>query len=274
MAIPRTIHQIWLQGARQVPVRYRDWIGRWKQLHPEWQYRLWDDDAIRQLLTDRFPWFLPTYRRYRLLHQRVDSARYFILYEHGGFYADVDTEPLKPLDELLATMPRVDMILSEQPFSAIERRLLRPLVGARRIITNAVMASDRHHPAWRELMQRLPKSRRRFFFLRELNITYSTGPALVSKALDPYIRQSSKIVVLPHHYFEAHFGFDPAFTEDGAGPGDHDRYVAHMQDATWHSPILKSTIHSYFMIKNLLRPRSSENPVIGGSHRNPHSAQE
>ena len=252
MPIPRRIHQIWLQGESELPEEYQSCVRNWRGMHPEWEYRLWDDEAIRRLLAERHPWFLRTYTAYRYLHQRVDSARCFILYEYGGFYSDVDTEPLKPLDLLLEELPQARLILSEQPFSPVERRLLRPFVGAKRIVTNAVMGSEKGFPAWKPLLELLPKRRRRFAFNRELNITYSTGPALVSGAFDSYIREDPTVVVVPHTYFEAHFGFDPAF-EEGSADELQERYVAHMQHATWHSPTLKYLFRKYFLVKKLFQ---------------------
>jgi len=39
------------------------------------------------------PWFLPTYDNYPYNIQRVDSSRYFLLYQYGGMYVDMDIRP-------------------------------------------------------------------------------------------------------------------------------------------------------------------------------------
>ena len=185
----------------------------------------------------------------------MDSARYFILNSHGGFYADVDTEPLKSLELLLEKFPHAEMLLSEQPFKPLEARLLRPFVGARSIVTNAVMASSKEFYAWKPVLEALEANRRRFSFLRELNITYSTGPALVSGVLDSYARSDSSIVVLPSSYFEARFGFDPSFELEETLDIWNDRYVLHRQEATWHSPALKALFRRYLSVTNLFEKR-------------------
>ena len=80
MSIPHEIHQIWLQGADHLPEKHRAGRDAWRRMHPGWRHTLWDDGSIRALLSEHYPWFLPTYRGYRHLHQRADSGRYFILY--------------------------------------------------------------------------------------------------------------------------------------------------------------------------------------------------
>jgi hypothetical protein len=39
-----------------------------------------------QLITEKFPWFLDTYKAYPHNIQRADVLRYFVLYEFGGIY--------------------------------------------------------------------------------------------------------------------------------------------------------------------------------------------
>ena len=251
MPVPRTIHQIWLQGERAVPARYRVLRRSWLTHHPRWQHRFWDDAAVRALIGERHPWFLPTYAGYAHLHQRVDAGRYFILYDQGGVYADMDTECLRPLDGLLDGRPRAQLLVSEQPFGPLETRLIRLCIAARRILSNAVMACVPAYPPLGRALRLLPAASRRFAFLRELNITFSTGPAFLSRALDEAVRAGDSLEVLPAACFEPHFGFDTAaFTAMLALPVG-EQYVAHSQDATWHAPFLREAFQSYFRLKHL-----------------------
>ena len=121
MPIPHVIHQIWLQGKDHIAAKYLPGLEAWKQVHAGWGHILWDDRSIRELLSEHSAWFLPMFCAYRHLNQRVDSARYFILYQHGGVYADIDTEPIRPLDLLLSDLPDVSLIVPKQSFSDFER---------------------------------------------------------------------------------------------------------------------------------------------------------
>lgn len=77
-------------------------VHTWRQLHPTWKLRIWRDDDLRWLehvdLYDRAPLLVPFDAIGQL---RSDIARYEILAKYGGFYADCDTRPLRPIDRAL-----------------------------------------------------------------------------------------------------------------------------------------------------------------------------
>lgn len=88
--IPRIIHQIWL-GPLKPP---QDAMDSWKQKHSGWEYLLWTEDNLPELVnnqafldSDNFP-------------QKADILRYEILQQFGGVYMDADVYCLKPIDDL------------------------------------------------------------------------------------------------------------------------------------------------------------------------------
>lgn len=86
--IPRIIHQIWL-GPKPVP--FTEWSQRWRDLHPDWEYRLWRDDDL-------------TFMHFGVADDwgaRSDAARYEILKRYGGVYVDLDFRPIASLEGLL-----------------------------------------------------------------------------------------------------------------------------------------------------------------------------
>jgi mannosyltransferase OCH1-like enzyme len=48
-----------------------------------------------------FPEYLEAYRRLAKGVERADFFRYMVVLRHGGVYADLDTECVRPLDALL-----------------------------------------------------------------------------------------------------------------------------------------------------------------------------
>ncbi len=88
--IPKIIHQTW--KTKDVPKITIPWIESWKRLNPDWEYRFWTDDDNLKLCHEEFPELLDIYTSYQFDIQRADVARYMILYQHGGLYADIDTE--------------------------------------------------------------------------------------------------------------------------------------------------------------------------------------
>ena len=170
--IPTVIHQSWRDA--NVPVKFLPWIGSWKINHPTWRYVLWTDKLMRKFVAERFPAYLKTYDAYKWAIGRADAFRYFLLYEYGGIYADLDMESLKPLDKLLLSN---DCILSQEPeaHSYILNDLERPLP------CNAFMMCRPHHPFFKYAIDNLER-----FRYKEGDPVTSTGPRFLYKILAEY----------------------------------------------------------------------------------------
>lgn len=134
-AMQLTIVQTWkhreLAGA---PLLYRLCQPSWRRYHPDWQYRLLDDADIERFVAGTFPrFFSSVWHRYPRGIERADLVRYLWLFAHGGLYADLDFECLRPFDPLLAEV-RESIILG---------RLSRP--DHAEGIPNALMIARQPH---------------------------------------------------------------------------------------------------------------------------------
>lgn len=100
--IPMHLHLIWLGPVPMPAYAMQNW-ERWKAIMPHWTITLWTDKDL-----PRFP---------KQVQQKIDEAvkgaqkadilRYFVLEFFGGFYMDLDTTPIRPLDPLVYTDKRV-----------------------------------------------------------------------------------------------------------------------------------------------------------------------
>ena len=101
--IPKKLHQIWI-GEVEMPQDWKSWCNTVIQSHPNWEYKLWTNDDIQDLIDGQQ--YLQNY--YELVKKlkrwgwMTDVLRYLILYKFGGVYADCDFEmqPNKSFDEL------------------------------------------------------------------------------------------------------------------------------------------------------------------------------
>lgn len=92
--IPYLIHQIWLGSP--FPEQYYALVKSWQLLHPGWTYILWTDPMVEQFgLRNK-----KMYDAAINYGQKSDLARYEILYEFGGLYADTDFRCLKSFTPL------------------------------------------------------------------------------------------------------------------------------------------------------------------------------
>jgi mannosyltransferase OCH1-like enzyme len=85
----------------ELPQSFAYWRSTLLDKNPAFAFTWWDDDDNRRFIAAQFPWFLEFYDRLPAGIYRADCIRYFYLYTHGGFYIDMDTEGLKPLDKFV-----------------------------------------------------------------------------------------------------------------------------------------------------------------------------
>jgi mannosyltransferase OCH1-like enzyme len=93
-SIPKKIHQIWLGSP--FPDKYKKWANTWRDMNPDWEYRLWTEGDLDELnIINR-----SLYASMSNYGPKSDFLRYHILNQFGGLYVDTDFECLKPFDEL------------------------------------------------------------------------------------------------------------------------------------------------------------------------------
>ena len=87
--VPKIIHQMYKTA--DLPAKWADVPGAWAALHPppEYQYVLWTDATLRELIAREYAWLLPTYDAYPHPTQRWDASRYAVLHRYGGLYVDL-----------------------------------------------------------------------------------------------------------------------------------------------------------------------------------------
>lgn len=101
--IPKRIFQTW--KTREVTSSVlKQWQQSWKDLNPDYDYVIWDDEDNRKFVVDYFQDFLYNYDNYSKNICRVDAIRYLYLYMYGGIYADLDFQCLKSFDSIIHSM--------------------------------------------------------------------------------------------------------------------------------------------------------------------------
>jgi inositol phosphorylceramide mannosyltransferase catalytic subunit len=168
--IPRVIHQSWKN--KELPAKFKMWQKSWIERNPGWRYKLWTDEDNHQLMITHFPWFNETYFSFPHNIMRADSARYMYMYKHGGVYADLDMECLRPMDELLGGHRAV---LAQMGKDAT----------APNSIPNAFMASEPGHSFWIEVLWYIMALQKRG---QETQAVKLTGPDMLKRVLDTYWR--------------------------------------------------------------------------------------
>jgi inositol phosphorylceramide mannosyltransferase catalytic subunit len=171
--IPHVIFQTW-KSRVDIPINYRYWRKTFIDHNPGFDCVLWDDADNRAFITKNFGWFLPVYDRYPKEIFRADAIRPFFLLANGGFYADMDTECLAPLDRTLATG---DVLLGRMGADP----------SFDHSIPNAIMASKPHELFWALVIaMMIERANDGAEAMRAGGPETYTGPILLKHAADFY----------------------------------------------------------------------------------------
>jgi hypothetical protein len=213
------LHQIWMQGASNIPSKYIPWMNRWKQLHLSWDIRLWDETSINALIQQWFPEYWRIYKNIKQLIIRCDIARAIILYVHGGVYVDCDTKPTTNIDALIdtKTTKHVFMICKS----------LWPLLQ----YNNNVLVSSPRNPIWTErilpeMFARCAKERKTFMHTinTSLYVLYVAGPRLYDTVLEETDFERYGVIILDTHISNA--------LSMSVNPSDEDLHNVYLQDGS------------------------------------------
>jgi hypothetical protein len=95
ITVPKIIHQLWI-GDKPRPEK---WMRTWKEYNSEWEYRVWDNNAVMST-----KWVNQKHVDYYLSRGIwpgvSDVCTYEILHNHGGLMMSADSVCCAPIDEL------------------------------------------------------------------------------------------------------------------------------------------------------------------------------
>lgn len=94
--IPKIIHYTWFSGD-EMPQVVKDCMESWKRVLPEYELRLWDMNAIKDIDSV----FLKEALAVKKWAYAADYVRLYALYHEGGIYLDTDVMVYKAFDDLL-----------------------------------------------------------------------------------------------------------------------------------------------------------------------------
>lgn len=240
MNIPKIIHQIWLQGEDVIPEKFLPYIDKIKKFHPTWEYMLWDNVSIINLLRKNEIW-IETYYKLRYLHQKVDYARYIILYEYGGIYIDMDVKIVKKLDTLFEKYNDYELIVSKVNLNHFESMVY---CGRKICINNGIIIAKPKNSVLNKIIEYVIKHP---VYNRSITkfdyISNTTGPIMFTKIILDNL--NDKIKILEPEYLE------PRVL--GVGDITDNTYAIHDHEGSWYSKKFKFFNVIYFKTKKIIR---------------------
>lgn len=142
-------------------------MDAWQTQHRDWDYVLWTDAMNDALVARHYPALLAGYRAYRYGVQRADVARVLYLHRYGGIYSDLDIEPNRPFDDLVAGDAGV-YLMADGPFMRF---------------TNMLMASAPGEAFWNDVLAAMAAPRVPWWaHTPHFFVMATTGPLLLDRA--------------------------------------------------------------------------------------------
>lgn len=98
--IPKIIHYCWF-GRNPLPPLAEKCIASWRKYLPDYEIKEWNEENFDVRM---IPYVEEAYcmKKYAFVS---DFARFWVLYNYGGLYFDIDVEIIKPIDDIIARGP-------------------------------------------------------------------------------------------------------------------------------------------------------------------------
>lgn len=258
MSIPKIIHQIWFQGEKFIPTHLVNYQKSWKEKNKDYQYMFWDENSINYLIKKvNVNWITETYNNFPLMIQKIDFAKYIILYYIGGIYVDMDMKCIKSLNNLIE-LPNIKIkkvVVSNLTYDFIQRVifLLSGNFNVKNLVNNGVIMSEPKHEIILNTMKYGHQNIDNFFKNKSnfLYIFYSTGPLALSNSLIDYTNRNkyiqNEIEILDQSYFE---GCDLGEVKNGKCKIPENAIGVHYYEASWNSNSENQIVKYYYFIKD------------------------
>lgn len=221
--IPKIIHLIWLPEFSQIPEKYNSNIQSIVEKNPGWQVKKWGEESIRVVVGAIGEEYLNKYDSFQLLHQKVDFARYAILYSFGGVSIDVDVVALKSMDNT-PHLNDSDFIVSNNSIDSF--------------INNATILVSKSNLLLLELLDTIV-SNNKYYSNKNFRIWQTTGPGVFTT----FVRKHKKdITIIDHTYLEPCSGMNKyCKIPDNA-------ILDHQHEASWVSPLFKNLVRAHYFV--------------------------
>jgi len=193
--IPRHIHMTWKTS--QLP--FWSHHSEWQSLNPAYKFSLWTDAMIVTFLKGNHSRFIPLLDKLSNI-ERADLIRYAVLYTYGGVYADLDTMPLKKIDDWAAVYripPSATALIGIEAFLKNDKE--RALVSFARVhqYCQWTMMSSPGHPLMLRvlnLIHDVATGKRPFKKYFRFRVLETTGPGVFSDAVEGFLNSSESFI--------------------------------------------------------------------------------
>lgn len=181
--IPCVIHQT--AKRHQLQENESLWAETWRAKNPQCKYKLWNDTEIAQLARTRSPDLMWPIWEGLTPVQRADVFRYLVLWDQGGYYADVDAACTLPIDQYKIPKEASMIVGYEMGHRLKEKRRAEIKFARMEQFQQWFLASAPGNPVLLRCMELI---RQRYTWKIESTLEL-TGPGVFSDAVQEFLQQ-------------------------------------------------------------------------------------
>jgi mannosyltransferase OCH1-like enzyme len=255
---PKNIFQVWYQGCDKIErEEFKINMQNWKEMNPDWNYNCVDDKFMDNACLQFSKECQILYNKTKIMHIKIDLARYVLLYIYGGMYVDIDAYILRPLNY----SNRVNEIIKKYEIekthviglSQLKLDALESLFLSQKMISynNAIMFSSPRNPALKRFIE---------FILRKIRsnidskldnyfvVQKSTGPMIFNQFFgDKKELYDTEVVIFNPSIFE------PCDVGQNCEIGN-ETIAIHLFERSWLPRYAKVISDVYYVIKPIILP--------------------
>jgi len=220
MKTPKVLWQTW--KTKTLPPNLRNYRSRWLESHPDYRHVLLDDEDLRNIVKICVPEYLEKYDAFTQNIERVDFARYALLYKYGGVYADLDTVPLKKIDRWVS---------EGRPVIGCEpREHAETIYKRKKVLCNALMISPPGEKVWKDLMNYIIQN-----YEKNYKPVENTGPMAMTRLYEKHPELWERVLITnPCVFYPLTGGSEKGKQKVSADCHlERDSYVAHIWTNSW-----------------------------------------
>eukprot|EP00435_Cladocopium_sp_Y103_P056260 s255_g18.t4 len=187
--IPCVIHQT--AKTHQLRENESLWAKTWRAKNPQCKYKLWNDTEIAQLARTKSPDLMWPIWEGLTPVQRADVFRYLVLWDQGGYYADVDAACTLPIDQYQIPKEASMIVGYEMGHRLKEKRRAEIKFARMEQFQQWFLASAPGNPVLLRCMELI---RQRYTWKIESTLEL-TGPGVFSDAVQEFLQREDRRAV-------------------------------------------------------------------------------
>ena len=188
--LPLRIHQVFYNiNKDDLSQELQEAQQSWRLLNKQFNYTLWNESMVEELLREKYQYLEDLYYSYDRWIHKVDMARYLIIHQYGGIYADIDIECKSDMFKVYMRFPAT---------TGVVMYYTSPLG-----VSNDFFIAKPKHPFMTAVIRGLRTSYR-WYVLPFFTEMFSTGPIYLSARFWSFSMRYDMIVLQDTRSFLVH----------------------------------------------------------------------